>query len=149
MAEALPPLIPPGEYGAVVTAIKKVFRFGRAMVEFSFRIVTFGPSFNTQLKGYCTVPTMKIKNVPIPGGSKLARWMRTVAAFTGCRPTRMSLGEFRWYWYTVTVATVTRNHRQQPLRLTDQYSSVVDVVGVIGKLAELPSERPPQEGDES
>lgn len=133
-AEPLPPLVPPGEYDAIIETAKRVERFKRHMLELSFRLVTMGPAFNVRMKGYCSVPKKKGR---IPAGSKLAGWMRLLAAFTGGSSSKVALRSFKEYWFRVKVETVTKNYDQQPLRPTDQYSSVVDIVSVVGKSSEL------------
>ena len=141
--EELPPRINPGEFDAVVLSAKKVDRFGLTAVEFVFRIVTLGSAFNARLKGYCNLgPT---KHARIRPHSKMASWQRAVADFTGGSPSQVTLRSFRGFWFAVQVATVTHNHRRQVLPERDQYSAVIDIVGVVGKLAELPSDRQ-QEG---
>jgi hypothetical protein len=137
--EELPPLIDPGEYDAVVQSVKKVDRFGLTTVEFSFRIVTQGSAFDTRLKGYCNLgPT---KHACIRPHSKMASWQRAISAFTSVTASRVTLQSFRQFWFTVQVATVTHNNRRQSLPKRDQYSSVIDIVGIVGKLSELPSGR--------
>lgn len=136
--EELPPRIDEGEYDAVVLSTKKVDRFGLTTVEFSFRIVTQGLAFNARIKGYCNLgPT---KHARIRPHSKMASWLRAISAFTGGRATRVTLRSFKEFWFTVQVGTVTHNHRRQLLPERDQYSSVINIVGVVGKLAELPTD---------
>ena len=130
VVESLTPIVEPGEYWAVVTAAKRVMRFGHAVAQFQFKIVTMGPAYGVCLKGYCTLPLKKKDRVP--AGSKFGSWTRTLAAFTGCSPSRMTLGAFKKFWFTVKVETVTRNHRQQALKPRDRYSVVSDIVEVVG-----------------
>jgi hypothetical protein len=134
--ERLAPIVEPGEYWAVVTGVKRVLRFGHAVAQFRFKVVTMGSAYGVHLNGYCTLPIKKKDRVP--AGSKFGSWTRTLTAFTGCSPSRISLGGFKGFWLTVKVETVTRNHRQQRLALRDQYSVVSDIVDVVGKISELP-----------
>jgi hypothetical protein len=136
LVEPLAPIVKPGEYWAVVTAVKRVMRFGHAVAQFRFKVVTMGPAYGIRLNGYCTLPHKK--KARVPAGSKFGSWTRTLTAFTGCSPSRISLGAFRNFWFTVKVETVTRNHRQQALNPRDQYSVVSDIVDVVGKVSELP-----------
>ena len=136
LVEPLAPIVKPGEYWAVVTAVKRVMRFGHAVAQFRFKVVTMGPAYGVSLSGYCSLPLKKKDRVP--AGSKFSSWARTLAAFTGCSPSHMSLGAFKAFWFTVKVETVTRNHRQQALNSRDQYSVVSDIVEVVGKISELP-----------
>jgi hypothetical protein len=161
-AEARPPLIPPGEYEAIITDVKRVVYFQRDQFQFVFRLVSQGQSFNVRLKAYCTAPAPRPLRTPhfatrknklhrqhrIPAGSKLGMWMALLAGFTGGNPSRISLSEFRQYWYCVQVETVTHDHRQQPLRLYARYSRVSDLVTIIGKLSELPLDRTPHPNKE-
>ncbi len=142
--EELPPLIGPGEYDAVVLSAKKVDRFGLTTVEFSFRIVTLGSAFDARLKGYCNLgPT---KHARIRPHSKMASWQRAISDFTGGNASSVTLRSFREFWFTVEVVTVKQNHRRQLLPERDQYSSVINIVGVVGKLAELPADRQQESG---
>ena len=105
----------PGIYEAVVLSTKKVRRFGLWTIEFRFRLVTPGPTFDLQVSGYCSVgPNEK---PPIRPHSKLASWARLLATFSGISPSRITLRSFRQYWLRVRVETVKRNARQQPLAL--------------------------------
>lgn len=136
LVEPLAPIVKPGEYWAVVTAVRRVMRFGRPVAQYQFKIVTMGPAYGVHLNGYCTLPIKK-KDLS-PAGSKFGSWTRTLTAFTGCSPSRISLGAFKGFWLTVKVETVTHNHRQQALNPRDQHSVVSDIVEVVGKISELP-----------
>ena len=126
--------IDPGPYEAVIVSTKKVRRFGLVTIEFLFRIVSPGSAFGVQLRGYCNFGSKDGSRVK--PHSKLARWMRLIACFAGISPSRVTLKSFRDYWLGVRVDTVRQNYRQQPLAPHDQYSSVVDIVEVIGKLGD-------------
>lgn len=136
LVEALTPIVIPGEYWAIVTAVKRTIRFGRAVAQFRFKIVTLGPAYGVDLNGFCTLPLKRKDRVP--AGTKFASWARTLAAFTNGNPSRVSLSSFKNFWFTVRVETVTRNHRQQALNSRDQYSVISDIVDVVGKISELP-----------
>jgi hypothetical protein len=137
----------PGEYEAIVTGTKKVERFGLVTVEFVFRIVSQGPGFDATLPGYCNLGPVKAPR--IRPRSKMASWQRAVAHFTGVTPSKVTLKAFRQFWFRVRVATTTQDHRKRPLHPRDHYSAVVDIVDVIGKLAELPRERQGSTGEAS
>jgi hypothetical protein len=141
LVEPLAPVVTPGRYWAIVPAVKRVVRFGHGVAEFQFKLVTLGPAYGVRLYGYCTLPLKK--KARVPAGSKLASWIRLIAAFTGGSPNRLALGAFKDFWFTVQVETVLHNHRQQPLRVSDQYSKVTDIIEIVGKLAELPTDRDP------
>ena len=160
-AEPRPPLIPAGEYDAIITGTTRVVYFQRHQFEFVFRLVSLGQGFNARMKAYCTAPPPRPTRTPkpsimkksrkprrIPAGSKLGRWVSLIAAFTGGNASRMSLSEFSRYWYRVKVETVTHDHRQQPLPLHARYSKVTDIVAVVGKLSELPPDRTPHPDDD-
>jgi hypothetical protein len=132
--EELPPVIEPGVYDAVVMSIKKIMKFGRPQAEFHFKLVTQGAAFNARLKGYCQLPDTKRGR--LPAGSKLASWRRLVADFTKGSPNKVTLRSFGGFWFKVQVETVTIDHRQKPLRRTDQYSKVANILEVVGRLAE-------------
>jgi hypothetical protein len=126
------PHVEAGEYDAVILSAKKVYRFKVVTVEFRFRLVSPGPAFDIQLMGYCSLgPTGR---GPLRRHSKLASWARLLAAFSGISPSRVTLRLFRQYWFRVRVDTVTKNSRQQPLAPHDQYSSVTDILEVVGPL---------------
>jgi hypothetical protein len=124
--------VEPGVYEAVILSTKKVRRFGLWTVEFRFRLVSPGPAFDVHLLGYCSLgPTDKGRIGP---HSKLASWARLIAAFSRVSPSRVTLRSFKQYWLRVQVNTVTRNSRQQSLALHNQYSTVTDILAVVGKL---------------
>jgi hypothetical protein len=126
------PRVEPGIYDAVVLSTKKVYRFGLATVEFRFRLVSPGPAFDVQLLGYCSLgPPDKAR---IRRHSKLASWVRLLAGYSGGSPSRVTLRSFRQYWFRVRVETTTHNFRQRPLAPHDQYSSVTDIMEVVGTL---------------
>jgi hypothetical protein len=136
-SEELPPCIDPGTYDAVVLRAKRVDRFGLTTVEFLFRLVTIGPFMDVHLKGYCNLgPT---KHAKIRPHSKLASWQRAVTTFTGGTPSCVTLISFRDFWFRVTVATVMRNAKGQ-LAERDRYSTVTDLIAVVGKITELPTD---------
>ena len=83
------PRVEPGTYEAVVLSTKKVFRFGLVTVEFRFRLMSPGPAFDVQLLGYCTLGPKD--SARIRPHSKLAGWMRLIAAFNGSTPSRVTL----------------------------------------------------------
>jgi len=131
--------IEPGTYEAIVVSTKKVHRFGLVTIEFLFRLISPGSAFDVRLRGYCNLgPTGGPR---IKQQSKLAKWMRLLAAFAGISQSRVRLRHFRDYWLSVRVDTVTKDYRQQPLATHDQYSSVVNIVAVIGNLAERRAEK--------
>ena len=103
--------------------------------EFQFRIITPGKCFDAVLYGFCNLGPAA--HPGIRSRSKFASWQRAVADFTGGRANRVSLRVFRDYWYRVRVETTTHNHQKQVLPERDQYSSVTDIVEVVGKLSEL------------
>ena len=45
VVESLTPIVEPGEYWAVVTAAKRVMRFGHAVAQFRFKVVIMGPAY--------------------------------------------------------------------------------------------------------
>ena len=138
--EDLPPRVPPDEYDAVVLSAKRVTRFGLLWAEFRFRLVTQGEFFDTVLSGYCNLGPEK--HPRIRSRSKIASWQRAIAAFTGGSPSKVTLKSFQHFWLRVRVETVTHNHRKRVLHDRDKYSSVTDIIAVVGKLSELP-EKPP------
>ena len=138
----LRPLIPPDDYDAVVETVKRVTRYGRMLVEFVFRIVTLGPAFDVRLKGYCALGL----DARLQPGSKLASWMRLIAHYTKGSPSKVTLRQFKHFWFRVRVATATHNHLQQLLPEHEQHSKVVDLVGVVGMRGELSHQITEEEG---
>jgi hypothetical protein len=136
-ADELPPLLPDGEYDFVCRSVTRVQRFkSRWVVDFEFIIVTLGPYFRAVLPGYC--PLGATRTARIGPRSKLASWLRAIAAFSGEHPSRVPLSAFRRYWFRGKVAKTTTDHQQRPRHPRDQYSTVTDLVSVVGKLSELP-----------
>lgn len=137
--------IDPGLYEAIVVSTKKVRRFGLVTIEFMFRIVSPGSAFGVQLRGYCSLGPKDVSRVK--PHSKLARWMRLIKTFADISPSRVTRKSFLDYWLCVRVDTVTQDYRQRPLAPHDQYSSVVDIVEVIGKLSERAEAKQRSAGD--
>jgi hypothetical protein len=108
-AEPLPPVVPPGEYIASISALTKATRFQKMTVDFTFQIVTPDPKFDVRLPGYGHL----LKNGRPGPRSKLMRWMRLVQRFTGEKVQRVSLRQFGHLWYRVAVEIVTHNHEQR------------------------------------
>ena len=145
--EEFPPRIDEGEYDAVVRSVKKVDRFGLTTAEFRFRLITLGPAFDLRLPAYCNLGP--VKHPGIRPHSKMGSWQRAVVAFTGGSPSRVTLRSFRDFVFRVQVVTVL--HKMQGsqrivLHERDQYSVVIDILGVLGKLSELPLDRQSPDG---
>lgn len=128
-----------GTYEAVVISTRKVRRFGLVTIEFLFRIISPGSAFDVQLRGYCNLGPRESSRIGLH--SKLARWMRLIATFSGISPSRVTRKSFREYWLRVSVDTVTKDYRQRSLALHDQYSTVTELLEVVGMLGEVSREQ--------
>jgi hypothetical protein len=120
-----------GEYDArVVLKPEKSVRFRRRVVLFQFELDGIGPHHGARLAGFAN---LSHSGTVLPE-SKLARWMRLLAEFSGERWDRVSRRRFQDFLFRVTVETVEQNHKRNPLARVNQYERVDEIVGVVAKL---------------
>lgn len=128
-----PALIEPGEYDAIVTSCKRIRRFGRDLLAFTFRIVSQGPAFDAVVPGYANL-TFQHRKV-IAGRSKIAAWLRRIHVYDHeVSPSRLKLRLFAEFLFRCRVETTIHDSQQQPLSDEERYSQVTDIVEVIGRL---------------
>ena len=126
----VPILIPDGTYDATVPSTQKVVRFGRPMVDFSFRVAT-DPYAGVVLPGF----TVLGRNGTIPPSSKIARWWMLIAQFEHfARRDRIALRTFKDFLFQVKVDTVTRDHEHKPLLQAHHHSVVREIIAVVGRI---------------
>jgi hypothetical protein len=126
----LPVLIPDGHYDATVTDVHKVVRFGRLMLDFSFRLAT-DPYVGVELPGFAVLR----RNGTISPNSKICRWWVVVAQFEQlARRDRIALRSFKGLLFQVQVEAVRRDHQHRPLVKEHHHSVVRQIVGVVGKI---------------
>jgi hypothetical protein len=142
----LPSLVDDGIYDAVVESARRVNRYKRTGVDFRFRILTPGPCFEARLPGFCNLGS----DGRVRPTSKLACWMRLVASASGGSPSKVTLKQFRRYWFRVEVTAVKKNSRGDDLSPRDQYSQVRQILEIVGPIDELPqSKRDPKSGSDA
>lgn len=126
----VPILIPDGLYDATVTSMQKVVRFGRPMLDFSFRVAT-DPYVGVVLPAF----TVLGRNGAIPPSSKISRWWMLITQFEqSARRDRVALRTFKGFLFQVQVDTVARDHKHQPLPKAHHHSVVREVIAVIGRV---------------
>lgn len=130
--------VPPGNYSAECLKIRKVERreWRRTYWQFCFRLRGIGPENGVVLPGFVNVP----RKGKLSAYSKLGRWARIIAAYTGGRADRVSMRAFGDFFFTVQVDTVTTtnskgNKKPFPLPEAAQYEVVSEILDIVGRLA--------------
>jgi hypothetical protein len=126
----LPVLIPDALYEATVTNVQKGSRYGRRMLDFTFRLVS-DPFSETELQGFAVVDG----NGAISPNSKICRWWMVIAQFEQfARRDRIAIRNFKGLLFQVQTETVTRDHQQRPLPKERYHSVVREIVAVVGRI---------------
>lgn len=134
--DRIPDRVTPGQYTVECLKVSKIVRkeWRRTYLQFRFRLRGMGPENMVELPGFANFPRGKCSAF-----SKLGRWTRIVAAYTGGRSTRVSLKQFGEFLFTVNVETVQKaNSRsdRKPFTLPEaaQYEVVSEILGIVGRL---------------
>jgi hypothetical protein len=132
---ALPPLIPEGEYDAVVVSCRRDWQFKRPCLAFGFLICSEGAAFGTKLEAFVNLQHVSNKKIQKGSRANLAKWLRRINAFD---PTvsvqQLHLPIFARYQFRVLVKTTTMDSNQNVLPVSEHYSKVVDLIEVVGYL---------------
>lgn len=129
--EALP-LIEPGEYEAVCVSCRKEKRFKRDLLAFKFKLTSQCQYFGMTLDGYINLDFGKGNTRKAPSRSKLAAWLRTIAAFDpSVNVTKFHIATFSKYLFTVKVESSNENSQQKKC---EPCSRVTQILGVVGRL---------------
>ena len=122
-------LVPDGDqYLAIVVSAARVTYYQRLGLEFLFQLVGDGVGRDDRVPGYCPFTRRAGAH------TKLHRWVRAITAYTHGSPSKVPLNAFRQYLFRVRIETVTKDSRQQPLPTHNQYSTVTEILEVIGPL---------------
>lgn len=133
-----PPVrITPGNYVAECLKIAKVDRreWRRSYWQFRFRLRGVGPENGVTLPGFVNLP----RKGKLSAYSKLGRWARIIAAYTGSRASRISMKSFGLFLFTVRVETVTKANSKDHKNLYSlpeaaQYEIVSEILDIVGRL---------------
>lgn len=130
--------VSPGNYAAECLKIIKVERkeWHRTYWQFCFRLRGVGPENGVILPGFVNLP----KKGKLSAYSKLGRWARILAAYTGCRASRVSMRAFGQFLFTVKVETVKKANSKDDkkhflLPEAAQYEVVSEILDIVGRLA--------------
>lgn len=130
--------VSPGNYAAECLKITKVDRreWRRTYWQFRFRLRGIGPENHVILPGFVNIP----RKGKVSAYSKLGRWARIIAAYTGGRADRVTMKAFGQFLFTVKVETVTQANSKgdkKPFTLPEaaQYEVVSEVLDIVGQLA--------------
>lgn len=136
--DAAPIRVSPGSYAAECLKITKVERreWRRTYWQFRFRLRGIGPENGVVLPGFVNVPGRG----KVSAYSKLGRWARIIATYTGGRADRVSMKAFGEFLFTVKVETVTTANSKdgrKPLMLPEaaRYEIVSEILDIVGRLA--------------
>lgn len=140
-AEPLSVRVSEGPHEATVVGIRRMRleRWKRECLIFKFKIVEGGLAHNVMLCGYVNLgsaeqgdPKKKAKK-PSPA-SKLGRWWRIIADFTGGSRSRVSLQAFKQFLFTINVTNVKIDNRGQGISDAAQGQVVSEITGIVAKL---------------
>lgn len=129
------PLVPEGEYLAAFLYHETAITFTVPKVYLHFRLVSFGPHFETPLiaafnaRGIVGRPR-KNGRFKLGRRSRLYLTMCHLLEGRGVRPDRISLRPLRRLLLKVSVRTVTTDYRQRPLPAIERYSVIDDILSV-------------------
>ncbi len=136
--------VTPGHYAAECLRIKKVEQrqWHRTYLQLSLRLRGIGPENHVILPAFVNVP----KKGKLSPYSKLGRWARIIAAYTGGRADRVTMKAFGEFLFTVKVETVTKANSKddrKPFTLPEaaQYEIVSEILDIVGRLAQRTSQR--------
>ncbi|MGE3977071.1 MAG: hypothetical protein AB7F94_05730 [Nitrospira sp.] len=135
--DAPPVRVAPGIYAAECLKITKVERreWRRWYWQFLLRLRGVGPENGVILHAFVNVP----RTGKLSAYSKLGRWTRIIAAYTGARANRVSMRSFGQFLFTVKVETVrTANSGKKPFPLPEaaQYEIVSEILDIVGRLTQ-------------
>jgi hypothetical protein len=127
------PLIPAGPgYEVVVIGCRRTERFGRPLLDFSFRIVSQGEHFDWVIPTMVNFPGRQRR---VPPRSKIAAWLRIIQKFDpAININKVSISIFGKYQFLATVETVIKDYNNRPLPEHEQYSKIGDLTEVIGRI---------------
>ena len=136
--DAAPVRVAPGNYAAECLKITKVDRreWRRTYWQFRFRLRGIGRENHVILPGFVNIP----RKGKVSAYSKLGRWARIIAAYTGGRADRVTMKAFGQFLFTVKVETVTQANSKgdkKPFTLPEaaQYEVVSEILDIVGQLA--------------
>ena len=150
-SEPLPVRVSKGEHQATITSVRLVElkRWKRRCLVVKFQLRELGPADGVVLPGYVNLGetdkdnTKKKMRKPSPA-SKLARWWRIIADYTGGSRTHVSLPEFRHFLFQVVVTNVETDNRGQDIPDAGQGQEVSEIVAIVSRLGtDQPSTHPP------
>lgn len=150
-AEPLPVRVPEGLHDATVVNIRRMplDRWKRECLIFKFKIVEVGPAHGVILSGYVNLGgtekgDLKKKSKKPSPASKLGRWWRIIADYTGGQRKRASLAEFKQFLFTITVTNVKIDNRGQGISDAAQGQIVSEILAIVSRLGmDQPSTHPP------
>lgn len=136
-AEPLPVHVNEGLHDATVVRIKQteLTRWKRNCLVFTFKIQELGPAHHVILPGFINLGSSARQQKTKPSSSsKLARWWRIIADYTGGSRKRVALGEFKQFLFQVHVANVEHDNRERPIPVSGQGQVVAEIVSIVQKL---------------
>jgi hypothetical protein len=140
-AEPLPVRVSKGVHQATITSVQltELKRWKRWCLVVKFQLRELGPADGVVLPGYVNLGetekgnTKKKMRKPSTA-SKLARWWRIIADYTGGSRTRVSPQEFKHFLFQVVVTNVETDNREQDIPDAAQGQVVSEIVAIVSRL---------------
>ena len=136
-AEPLPVRVSEGLHQAIVLSVreKELNRWKRSCLVFKFKMQELGPAHGIILPGFVNLGTnhRQQKTKPSPA-SKLSRWFRIVADYTGGQRKRVFLPEFKRFLFRVIVTNVRSDNREQKIPDAAQGQIVAEIDSIVQQL---------------
>ena len=133
------PRVPPGVYDVVCIGCRKVEKFNRTVLLFTFKIASQGQWLGAILPTYINYPIGKgHKGRCLPPRSKLAHWLRIIQGYdlAEMNPARINLSVFSKYQFQAMVETVTTSHDKTRVLPEHEFSSkIADILGIVGRVS--------------
>lgn len=135
LAEPLPIHVKEGPHTATIVGYRQLPlpQWSRISRVFRFRLTELSPADGIVLPGY--VNEEKADNGKLKTGSKLARWWRVIADYTGGRRDRIVLAEFRHFLFEISVTNVRTDNRGRSIPEAGQGQVVSEIVSIVQELS--------------
>jgi hypothetical protein len=135
LAEPLPIRVSAGPHTATIVGCRRLPlpQWNRASRVFRFRLTELSPADGVVLAGYAT--EQKETNGKLKANSKLARWWRIIADYTGGRRDRIVLTEFTRFLFEVLVENVRTDNRGRAIPEAGQMQVVSEIVAIVQELS--------------
>jgi hypothetical protein len=152
-ADPLPVRVSNGVHQAIITSVRliELKRWKRSCLVFKFQLRELGPAEGVVLPGYVNLGDTekghhRKKMCKPSAASKLGRWWRIIADYTGGSRTRVSLREFKQFLFEVVVTNIAKDNRERDIPPAAQAQVVSEIEAILSRLStgQPTTHRPPQ-----